>query len=161
MNGDKAILLLQLYYSWNVRHNLILSSTIITTISKYQSRLEDWCAPWCARHPQCWLPVENRLVLLASLGWWWWWLMMVTTCAVRPPRTLPLPIISSTSSSLPGSSLLVDPWGHHFSSYQGRSGRRRRWFPTTWRFTLGFLLGTFSWMTTSLFWWWWCCQQEW
>ena len=62
INGDKAILLLQLCYSWNVLHNLILSSTIITMISKYQSRLADWCAPWCARHPQCWLPVENRLV---------------------------------------------------------------------------------------------------
>ena len=45
INGDKAILLLQLCYSRNVLHNLILSSTIITTISKYQSRLEDWCAP--------------------------------------------------------------------------------------------------------------------
>ena len=70
INCDKAILLLQLCYSRNVLHNLILSSTIITTISKYQSRLEDWCAPWCARRPQCWLPVENRLLFLVSVGFW-------------------------------------------------------------------------------------------
>ena len=70
INGDKAILLLQSCFSRNVFHNLILSSTIITMISKYQSRLADWCAPWCARHPQCWLPVVNRLVFLASVGFW-------------------------------------------------------------------------------------------